>query len=369
MNIQRHDLSTYQQDSSFYKDFSVLATVKSFDLQAIRERYLNTRSKKSNRTGSVERRSVAMGGIVQMTIGKGKTQYSEILTKMPEPRGIHVTEKAIAISSENKAFVIQQNGIHTITHPWLSYIHTVQLSTNKPNTILISSSGFDAIFEYNFLTNEKTFEWFAWENGFNFGKDPKTEEKVFLTRQIKKHEQYTETDTPHLYISDPINQTLPTARRAAFINSVVYDTKPSNLLATFFHEGAIFEINQNTGRATKVLTNLTTPHGGQAFDGVYMGTSTGSGELVTGDLTKQNRYSLSNLPGKPETLKEMEWVQNSIQIDENFVCIDSNRNALVIFNPTKKLIDFIPYNNNWAIQDITLNKTTPEILQQIAQCE
>ena len=48
------DLSQFQKDHTFYGELNFLLTVKSFDLQAIRKRYLA--SKKNNRSGSVERR-------------------------------------------------------------------------------------------------------------------------------------------------------------------------------------------------------------------------------------------------------------------------------------------------------------------------
>lgn len=368
MTIQYHDLATYTRNSNFYSEFSLLATVKSFDLQAIRKRYLATKQKKSNRTGSVERREVAMGGIVQLSIGKGQLVSATILAKMPEPRGIHVTPDSIAVSSENKAFIIENENIYSVTNKWLSYIHTVQIDEKKPDTILISSSGFDAIFEFNYKNNQKTYEWFAWENGFNAGFDPATGDKIYLTRLPEMHKQYINEQTPHLYISDPTTQTLPTARRAAFINSVVYSQKPDTLLATFFHEGAVFEIDKITGKAIKVLDKLKNPHGGQNFHQKFMGTSTGQGELAIGDTQFQDRYQISKLPGKPTELVDMEWIQNSIKLDDNFICIDSNRNAFIIFNPEKKLIDLIPYDNNWAIQDITLNVTKESNVKQIKHC-
>lgn len=358
MKVTKYDLATYKQDHNFYKSFSLLTTIKSFDLQAIRERYLKTRAKKSNLTGSVERRKVSIGGIVHLGIEKGKLSYSNILAKLPEPRGIHCVDDIMALSSENKAFVIQNDTVYTIHNEWFSYIHTVQINPNDKSKLLISSSGFDCIFEYDYLKNEKTFEWFAWENGFANGKDPETGEKVFLTRYAALAEKYQKDGIPHIFITDPANNPLPTAKRAAFINSVVYDQLSERLLGTFFHEGAVFAINRASGKAEKVLDNLKTPHGGQTLNSKYMGTSTGSGELVIGDHKEQQRYDFRNLQGKPEYLGNMEWIQNSIIVDENIISIDSNRNSFVIFNPEKKLIDFIPYDNNWAVQDIAITEVS-----------
>ena len=59
------DLSQFKKDHTFYGELNFLLTVKSFDLQAIRKRYLA--SKKNNRSGSVERRKVALGGLVSVS--------------------------------------------------------------------------------------------------------------------------------------------------------------------------------------------------------------------------------------------------------------------------------------------------------------
>ena len=54
MNINRIDLSKFKVDHHFYPQLELLVTIKSFDLKAVRERYLKNRDKKSNR--SEERR-------------------------------------------------------------------------------------------------------------------------------------------------------------------------------------------------------------------------------------------------------------------------------------------------------------------------
>ena len=67
--MKRIDVSNYQRDSSFYGLIDLLLTVKSFDLQAIRKRYLE--SKKNKRSGSTQRRKQALGGVVSLRLNKG----------------------------------------------------------------------------------------------------------------------------------------------------------------------------------------------------------------------------------------------------------------------------------------------------------
>ena len=76
--MKQVDISKFKQDSSFYGSLNLVLTVKSFDLQAIRKRYIKSRSDKIGKTGSVERRRVSMGGIVSMSIDSGKIREEKV---------------------------------------------------------------------------------------------------------------------------------------------------------------------------------------------------------------------------------------------------------------------------------------------------
>jgi hypothetical protein len=361
------DLSSFKQNSAFYNEINLLVTIKSFDLQAIRKRYLSTKNKKSKRTGSTERRKITEGGVAMLHIKNGRIVSSSILKKMPEPRGIHYFNNIIALSSENRVFIIKNDIIHKIYNPWFSYIHTVNINRQDNNKIIVSSSGYDAIFEYDYINNKKLYEWFAWENGFNHGLDPKTGDKVYLTRKKDEAEYYKNQNIPHIYIDNPEQQTLPTAKRSAFINSVGYDHNDTNgIIATFFHEGAVFGINRDNGNSVKLLDGLNSPHGGFRFDSKIMATSTRGGEVVIGNTNSQLRYDFSKLQGKPYYLSEFEWIQNSIPLGDNIISIDSNRNSFVIFNPKAQLIDIVPFDENWAVQDMIEASPSNRLLQKIS---
>ncbi len=348
----RIDLSTYRRNQNFYAPKMFMVTVKSFDLQKIRARYLKSRKSKTGRIGSVERREVTRGGLVFIEISAGRITKSDILAYLPEPRGIDIAENMLAVSSENTVHIFSPGRVSMIEDPWFSYIHTVQFDKQKsPEHLLVSSSGFDCIFEYSLHKRERSWEWFAWENGFNKGFDPQSGEDIFLTRQKEVASAYEDAGIKHLFINDPQNQSLPTANRAAFINSVVYDTLEENkLLATFFHEGAVYGIDMQNGRSEKIIDGMKSPHGGRNYRDTYMATSTATGEVLmsAGDEV----YSFASLPGKAAELGEMEWLQNSAPLDDCIITIDANRNSFVLFDPDHKLIDMVPFDPDWAIQDI-----------------
>ncbi len=343
------DLNLFTRDSEFYGRLHLIATIKNFDLQAIRARYLKSKENKNSRTGSVERRAPSQGGILSFQLGNGAIQEQRTLLELREPRGIAAHGKMLAFSSENKIYLLRDGKASLIGDPWFSYIHTVDFDSRGEH-LLVSSSGFDVILEYGLNDLERSSEWWAWEHGFDQGVDPLTGEKVTLSR--KPIEGMADVRV----ISDPLKDSLPTAMRAAFINSVEYDRSGEDyLIATFFHEGKVFRIDRKTGLAEAIISDLKNPHGGSAWNGASVVTSTRTGEVILKKGDTEYAYSFSNIPGKPKELGSEEWLQNSKMLtDGNILSIDSNRCSWVIFNPDKGLIDIIPYPNNLAVQDLVM---------------
>lgn len=346
------DISKFRRDDRFYDSFPILITIKNFDLESIRKRYLLSREQKNNRIGSVERREPGLGGIASVTIENGKINNQEIFLRLKEPRGIDLMDGKFAIAAENTVYILSGDKVSTISDPWFSYIHTVQFSPHDPSRLLISSSGFDCFFEFNWINGEKLFEWYAWEHGINQAMDPETGEYLILTRQPDTFKSLQLAGKNAKLIEHPEGTYLPTATRAAFINSVNYDTGNKNaFIATFFHHGEIRHIHRNTEENEILIPDLHSPHGGRRFKNGFMATSTRSGEIVISDAHDKTIYSLSSLSGKPTELNNLEWVQNAIFRNGDILAIDSNRTSFIIFNPEKEVYSIIPYDPNWAIQD------------------
>ena len=363
--MKRIDISKFQRDSSFYGQIDLLLTVKSFDLQAIRKRYLE--SKKNKRSGSTKRREPALGGVVSLSIHNGKLYNDKVLSQLKEPRGIDFLHNKLAVSSEDKVFIITDK-LQTLENDYFSYIHTVSFSPFDDNRLMVSSSGFDCIFEYDLNRSNLTWEWFAWENGFDKGKDPITHSDVLLTRHKDQAKKWQQEGKTFLLIDNPKIQSLPTAHRSAFINSVAYHMDKEHLiLATFFHAGKMMQINKKDNTILTVIESMHHPHGGKQTDTISLATSTNSGEIVLIKDSIEYRYYTNELEGKPSELGEMEWLQNSILVNDFIITIDSNRTSFLIFSPDKGLYDLIPYNMDWAIQDMVcgyLNDKQKVLLQE-----
>jgi len=348
------DLSSFSKDSGFYGEINLILTVKSFDLQAIRKRYISSRNNKSGKTGSVERRAPSKGGVISLSLKNGATNNEHKLCEVFEPRGIDFHEKRFAFAAENIIYILSEFGEQEkLSNPWFSYIHTVQFHPIDLNRIIISSSGFDLIQEYDYSTKKVMFEWLAWENGFNKALDPDTNQDIILTRDTSTAAELRARKIPYYLVTNPESDHLPTAKRAAFINSVTYNPdNPEFILATFFHEGKVYQINTSDNSSEVLLNNLKNPHGGHILNDNVIATSTASGEIFVSDRNELKKISFKNLPGKPEGLEDLEWIQNTLSIHNYLIAIDSNRTSFIIIDLINKKYDQIPYDNNWAVQDM-----------------
>jgi hypothetical protein len=244
-----------------------------------------------------------------------------------------------------------------ISNPYFSFIHTVNFSPFQSQNILISSSGLDCIFEFDLKTKQFVWEWFAWENGYAIGYDSILQKEMYITRKEDLAKKWQNEGKSVLLINNPSQQSLPTAQRTAFINSVNYhQSNEEKIIATLFHKGQLISIDKKTHSSEVILSNLVHPHGGKCSDLECMATSTNSGEVVHVLEGQEKRYFSHNISGKPHALKDMEWLQNSIKINDNFLTIDSNRNTFIIFNPILECYDCIPFDPNWAVQDMTVGE-------------
>ncbi len=363
--IEHIDLSRFQRDPHFYGSLELLVTIKSFDLQAIRKRYLESRARagaSGGRTGSVERRRPSQGGVARVRLEAG-TCDAEVLARMTEPRGIDLVEDRqrrlhAAIAAESTVHWYRPQDRRRLQHPWFSYLHTVQFHPTDPERLVVSSSGFDWIGAFHADAEQPVRTWLAWEHGFDQGMDPESGKPYRLTRNPETARRYAAEGTPCLLVEDPPSEAIPTARRAAFINSVAYDPMDADaLLATFFHEGAVYRIDAN-GKSERLLEGLKNPHGGRRRGVGIMATSTASGEIVERDATGIRRWQFAHLGGKAPGLEDREWIQNTCVVpaaadrNEVLVAIDANRTCFTVLDTANGLLNQVPFPQDWAVQDL-----------------
>jgi len=347
-----HDLRKFVNDPAHFPRLEIMLAVKSFDLQAIQNRYLKSRSR--SRTGSVERRDPAKGGIVHSVIEDGRIVAQTVLAELLEPRGIDLQGDRAAVSSENRIFLFRkgENTPLVIEHPWLSYIHTVKFNFDG-SRLLVSSSGVDTILEFETQSGTCMWEWVAWEHGLNEGVNPQTDTPHVLTRHPEQAEEIRRAGKNPLLVREPQKNPLPTALRAAFMNSAEYDGD-GNVLATLFHAGQVMKIHRDTGKWEIVIDGLTRPHSGMRFQSGYLVTNTGGGNVQHLNEDTLHIYDFALLSGKPEHLREMEWLQCSRYQGNRIITVDSNRTALTLFDPVARKKIAVAYNSNWALQELAI---------------
>lgn len=361
------DLSSFERDSHFYSDIQLLITIKSFDLQAIRARYLKSKANVSGKAGSVERRAVSKGGLAKLSLSQGKIVENKIVSELFEPRGIDYKPGRLALSLENEVHIFKNQQNFRISNPWFSYIHTVDFHHEDENRILVTSSGFECLHEYDFSKSELKWDWYAWDHGLDLANNPEDNSPIYLTRNEDKAAELKNSGKAVLLISDPQKDHLPTAKRAAFINTARYDSKdPNSIFLTLFHEGTTRLLDKKTGNSKIILDGMRSPHGSHRFDDkriIATNTAGGSVELLEGE--ERLSVEFKKLANKDPQLGETEWLQNSIRYGSIIISIDSNRNSLVLFDIDKRKYDILSYNENWAVQDLMVfNADNEELIDQ-----
>ncbi|MCF8232844.1 MAG: hypothetical protein K9J27_11705, partial [Bacteroidales bacterium] len=319
-------------------------------------------------SGSVERREPAIGGLVSVNIEDGQIISRKIIGKYTEARGIDVRSGKVAFSSEDEIYIFSGDTEKPtiINHPWLSYIHTVKFNTNA-DRLLVASSGVDTLLEFDVETGECVWEWVAWEHGLQQGENPETGESHFLTRDPNEADQLKSQGKNVLLIRNPGEEKLPTAMRAAFMNSAEYERSDS-VVATFFHFGEVRRIDKSTGKMETIISGLEKPHGGMPYHSGYLATDTAGGRVVQQDAAGMREFRFAGLPGKSEAVRDLEWLQTSHWNDEQTVTVDSNRTNLTFFNSSYRKRMHVQYNPDWAVQDfIFVNSGLSSVIDKVQQ--
>lgn len=356
------DLNSFERDSDFYNEIQLVVTIKSFDLQAIRSRYIKSKANVSGKAGSVERRAVSLGGVAKLNIAKGKIEETKVVGELSEPRGIDYKPGRFAVSLENQVYIFKAGDNYKISNPWFSYIHTVDFHHEDENRILVTSSGFECLHEYDFSTSQLEWDWFAWDHGLNEANNPADNSSILLTRNLEEAKKLETEGKAYMLISDPKTDHLPTAKRAAFINTARYDSSNSeSIFLTLFHEGSTRLMNKINGESKIIIDGMKSPHGSHRFaENSIIATNTAGGSVILLEGEERTSIDFQNLPSKDPVLGETEWLQNSIRFGSLIITIDSNRNSLVIFDVQQKKYDLLPYNNNWAVQDLMVYNSSNE---------
>lgn len=273
-----------------------------------------------------------------------------------EPYGIDVFDNLIALCGGNYVEIVDMDsGVkRSFQHPWLRQAHSVQFSGDG-SRLLVSSSGFDAIFEFEVSTAETCWEWFAWDNGFD-----RSRLGEYYVRTRERGEELAAQGHDVVLVDDPSLHELgiPTRFCPVHINGAFYD-RDENVLVTLFQQGAAIRVDRATGAATTIASGLVNPHKFHPRNGGgYYAADTRRGELLLFDdrFQVERRISLREAPGEVRSASLTEFLQSVTELDDGlFACIDIHRSTLWLIDVNARRYRGVVFPREWAVHDITLN--------------
>jgi hypothetical protein len=238
-------------------------------------------------------------------------------------------------------------------HPFFAFLHTVDIAAGGRHA-LVTSSGYDAVFECDLQRGNVIKEWFAWEHGFNPDR-----EGIWLAASRETYEAYLREGKEALLINPDAydSQGILTAHRTAHPNMAVYDPYDDghSFLVCIGHKGSIYRVNRDTHRTNKVFeVGAQMPHGLRSFDDGWCLTNTVKGEwwVLKANFQVKEIYSVTDVSPKVPGTEEVEWVQQAVPIGEHHVLfIDANR-GLIAVDRKERRYSVYKSDPNWCIQDV-----------------
>ena len=349
----KYDISNFKRDRSLLNNTNWFLVIKSLDQKIRRKRLLETR--KDGKFGRTSARPTSIGLLAMITLYDGNVQ-SNWVKEFKEPRHIiSINDGYYLLSDVNGVNCISNNGDieRRITNKLFAFLHSLDINENYGTILLVASAGYDAVIELDLLTNEETFFWSAWDHGFNPDDDGN-----WLTLDEYKYDMYIQEGKNAVYI-DPIKygeQGINTAFRSAHPNVAVYNpySKNRTIIVSIGHNGELYEVNRDNGEIKLVCDQLSQmPHGLWPYKRGWFMTNTTKGEVVffNSEFEILRVISLVDLPGKPNELNDIEWVQNTAYYeDEKFLCLDANRGIIAIDLNAETYNVYTP-DPNWCLQD------------------
>lgn len=348
------DISGFRRTDDVLQGSGWLLVVKSQDQVERRRRMLESR--KGGKIGRIAERPTAIGLLTEVRLDKGLCSTGRTL-EFREPRHVRLhPEGGYVITEIDCVKRLDDEGrvMREYRHPFFAFLHTVDLSPDGKR-MLVVSSGYDACFEFDLESGEITWEWFAWDHGFNPDGDG-----VWLATSSAKAAQY-EREGKKVQLIDPSQfgeQGILTSKRTAHPNVAVYDRyNDGYVIICIAHDGKLYRVAQAGGDPECVCSQLNQmPHGLQPYQDGWLMTNTTVGEwwVFSSDWQPLRRVSLQGLTGKITGTEDMEWLQQVVSVPTGeFLCLDANRGVLAV-DIVEKVYSLYQPNPNWCIQDAML---------------
>jgi hypothetical protein len=270
-----------------------------------------------------------------------------------EPYGVDANRNKMGLATAKSVQLINTDTgeARDCQNPWLNQGHTVEFSPDGKK-LLVGSSGFDAVFEFDTASGEVLWQWFAWDHGFD-----RSKLGHYVVRSAARSRKLAAMGHEVLLVDDPAKYEfgLPTRQKPAHLNSAHYDSD-GRILVTLFHQGAGYVVNRNTGEAREVISGLSNPHKlSRRNCGGYFISDTKGGKLIFLDEKYRPEYevALAGTPGVARSPQLSEFLQNTTELREDlFACIDIHRSALWLIDVKRRRYRGIKFPVEWSVHDV-----------------
>lgn len=285
-----------------------------------------------------------------------------------EPYCIDIFDNLMALCGGNYVEIVDMgSGVkRALQHPWLRQAHSVQFSKDG-RRLLVSSSGFDAVFEFDVATGKTCWEWFAWDNGLD---QSRLGEYYVRTRERAK--ELEAQGHKVVLVDDPAQHELgiPTRFCPVHINGAFYD-REENVLVTLFQQGAAIRVDKATGKTADIASGLLNPHKlHPRSQGGYYVADTRRGELLLLDdgFQVERRISLRAAPGEVRSATLTEFLQSVSELDDGlFACVDIHRSTLWLIDVNARRYRGVTFPREWSVHDIALDHCAPAMKDLVSK--
>jgi len=270
-----------------------------------------------------------------------------------EPYAIDVWGNKMGLAGANYVWLIDMESgeVKACRDPWLSQSHTVQFSADGKR-LLVVSSGFDAVIEFDTENGEVIWQWFAWDHGYD-----RSKLGHYVVRSPEKSETLKAMGHEVLLVDDPskFEFGVPTRLCPAHLNSAHYDAD-GKILVSLFHQGAGIVIDKSTGEVCEAITGLINPHKfSRRKRGGYCISDTRRGKLIFMDkkYRRTSELTLAEAPGIERSPLLSEFLQNATELkDDLFACVDIHRNTLWLVDVKRRRYRGIKFPVEWSMHDV-----------------
>jgi hypothetical protein len=351
-------LIAYKYDRSLGAHEDVIFTIKT-TLQLEKNEYQAELMKSSNLGvfGREAARPYVLGIVAAFSLAYNRFDWTLAESKWAfscvEPYGVAVSRNKMALATAKSVQLINMDTREAIFchNPWLNQGHTVEFSPDGKK-LLIGSSGFDAVFEFDTTSGEIVWDWFAWDHGFD-----RSKLGHYVVRSAARWRALVAKRHKVLLVDDPKKYQfgIPTRQKPAHLNSAHYDSD-GRILVTLFHQGAGYVVDRNTGQAQEVVSGLSNPHKlSRRARGGYFISDTKGGKLIFLDEKYRPNYeiSLAGTPGVARSPDLSEFLQNTTELREDlFACVDIHRSSLWLIDVKRRRYRGIKFPVEWSVHDV-----------------